>query len=95
MERKLQIVADALPLARGAAAVFVDTASHIVKQKGRVAVALSGGSTPKAFYSLLTVGPELRARVPRQQTYFFFGDEGHIPADHSDSSFRTTCRRGL
>jgi len=89
MERKLQIAADAVALARAAAAIYVDTANRAVKQKGRVAVALSGGSTPKALYSLLTVDPELRARVPWRQIYFFFGDERHVPADHSDSNFRT------
>jgi 6-phosphogluconolactonase len=88
MERRLQIVADAAALARAAAAIFVDTAIRAVKQKGRVTVALSGGSTPKALYSLLIEDPALRARVPWQHIYFFFGDERHVPPDHSDSNFR-------
>jgi len=89
VERKLQIAADAVALARAAAAIYVETANRAVEQKGTAAVVLSGGSTPKALYSLLTVDPELRARVPWQQIYFFFGDERHVPADHLDSNFRT------
>src|SRR5215467_13735396 len=89
MERRLQIVQDPAALASAAAAIFVDTADRAVKQRGRLGVVLSGGSTPKALYSLLTADAGLRARVPWQHIYFFFGDERHVPPDHSDSNFRT------
>jgi 6-phosphogluconolactonase len=89
MECNIQIVADAEALSRTAADVFVDVAKRAVRDRGRFTVALSGGSTPKALYSLLTGDPDLRAQVPWQQTYFFFGDERHVPPDHPDSNYRT------
>ncbi len=88
MERQIQVVADAAALARAAADVFLASARHAVKERGRFTVALSGGSTPKALYSLLTSDAELRGQVPWAQVYFFFGDERHVPPDHADSNYR-------
>jgi 6-phosphogluconolactonase len=89
VERKIQIVADAADLSRAAAQVFIAAAKQAVKEKGRFTVALSGGSTPKALYSLLTTDTELYSQVPWQQTYFFFGDERHVSPEHPDSNYRT------
>ena len=88
MERKVQIVTDAVALSRAAADVFVAAANHAVEKKGAFTVALSGGSTPKALYSLLTTDLALNARVPWQKIDFFFGDERHVPPDHDDSNYR-------
>lgn len=88
MESKIQIEADAEALARAAASIFLEAAHLAVREKGNFAVALSGGTTPTALYSLLAGDSDLRARVPWQQTYFFFGDERHVPPDHPDSNYR-------
>ena len=89
VHRKIEIVPDAAALARAAAAVFIDTATHAISRSGRFTVALSGGTTPKALYSLLADDPDLRARVPWSDIYFFFSDERHVPPDHADSNYRT------
>jgi 6-phosphogluconolactonase len=89
MERNIQIVADAAALCRAAAGVFIASAQQAIKDRGRFTVALSGGSTPKALYSLLTTDAELCAAVPWKQTFFFFGDERHVAPDHADSNYRT------
>jgi 6-phosphogluconolactonase len=88
VERKIQIVSDAAALSRAAADLFIAAANHAVEKKGAFAVALSGGSTPKALYSLLTTDRDLNARVPWQKIDFFFGDERHVPPDHADSNYR-------
>ncbi len=88
MERKIEVVADAPALARAAADLFLASAKQAVKERGKFTVALSGGSTPKALYSLLTSDAELRAQVPWTQIYFFFGDERHVAPDHPDSNYR-------
>jgi 6-phosphogluconolactonase len=88
VERKVQIVSDAGALSRAAADVFIAAANHAVEKKGAFTVALSGGSTPKALYSLLTTDRDLNARVPWQKIDFFFGDERHVPPDHADSNYR-------
>jgi 6-phosphogluconolactonase len=48
---------------------------------------LSGGSTPKALYTLLVNDPTLRSQVPWDKIHLFFGDERHVPPDHPDSNF--------
>lgn len=70
-------------LFHAAADEFINQA---VAKKGKFSVALSGGSTPKSLYSLLA--GEKRSSVPWDKTYFFFGDERHVPPDHPDSNYR-------
>jgi 6-phosphogluconolactonase len=54
---------------------------------GRFAWSLSGGSTPKALYTLLATEP-FRSRFPWDRTHVFFGDERFVPPDHPDSNYR-------
>lgn len=52
-------------------------------------VALSGGSTPRVLYELLSDPREpFRAQIAWDQTHFFFTDERHVPPDHPDSNYR-------
>jgi 6-phosphogluconolactonase len=52
-EREIIICRDVAELSRKAAEQFVALARQAIAARGRFAVALSGGSTPKALYSLL------------------------------------------
>jgi len=88
VEREIRILADGAAIAKRAAQEFVRAATSAVNTKGSFNVALAGGSTPKALYSLLVNDPALRAQVPWDKTHLFFGDERHVPPDHSDSNFR-------
>lgn len=88
MEREVRILADASAIARRVAELFVVAARSAVEKSGTFSVALSGGSTPKALYTLLANDVGLRARVPWDKVQFFFGDERHFPPDHADSNFR-------
>lgn len=85
---EITIVPDTGALHSAAAAEFVRSALEAVRAKGAFNVSLSGGSTPKALYSLLAADPALRAQVPWKQINFFWGDERHVPPDHPDSNFR-------
>ncbi|MGC2185236.1 MAG: 6-phosphogluconolactonase [Terriglobales bacterium] len=71
-------------LFEAAAAEFAAQASQAVRTKGRFAVALSGGSTPKTLYSILATKPD----IPWGKICFFWGDERHVPPDHSESNYR-------
>ena len=51
----------------------------------RIAVAFSGGSTPRRFYGLLAA-PAYRDRVPWSRVHAFWGDERVVPAGSSDSN---------
>ena len=52
-KREVRLFPDAAPLTRRAAEEFVHAATDAVAKTGSFTVALSGGSTPKALYSLL------------------------------------------
>ncbi len=78
-------------IAQAAADEFTRVAREAVRDRGIFMVALPGGSTPKALFSLLAertvkkVPPE----VPWAQTHLFLSDERYVPPDHPDSNFRT------
>lgn len=55
--------------------------------EGRFAIALSGGSTPKHLYEILSQHPH-RDRFPWLRTHLFWGDERFVPPDHPDSNYR-------
>ena len=88
MEREIRILADGAAIAKRAAQEFVQAAASAVREKGSFNVALAGGSTPKALYSLLVNDPTLRSQAPWDKMHLFFGDERHVPPDHPDSNFR-------
>ena len=88
MEREIRILADGAAIAKRAAQEFVQAAASAVRDKGSFNIALAGGSTPKALYSLLVNDPTLRSQVPWDKMHLFFGDERHVPPDHPDSNFR-------
>jgi 6-phosphogluconolactonase len=88
VDREIRILANGTAIARRAAQEFVQAAASGVREKGSFNVALAGGSTPKALYSLLVNDPTLRSQVPWDKMHLFFGDERHVPPDHPDSNFR-------
>jgi len=88
VDREIRILADGAAIAQRAAQEFVQAAAEAVRARGSFNVALAGGSTPKALYSLLVNDPALRAQVPWDKLHLFFGDERHVAPDHSDSNFR-------
>jgi 6-phosphogluconolactonase len=88
VNREVRILADPAAVAKCAAVEFVRTAMAAVEQNGSFAVALSGGSTPRALYTLLVNDPALRAQLPWEKMHLFFGDERNVGPDHPDSNFR-------
>jgi len=74
-------------LSAGAARRFVELATASIAARGRFAVALSGGSTPKRLYQLLA-SPNFIDRIDWSNIDFFFGDERCVALDHPDSNFR-------
>ena len=65
---------------------FVARAGQAIERRGRFAVALSGGSSPKKLYELLA-SPAYHERVAWEQVYFFFGDERNVPHTSPDSNY--------
>jgi 6-phosphogluconolactonase len=82
------VLPDASALARTAAELFVRHARAAVEARGRFAVALSGGSTPRALFNRLAGDAELRDALPWNQTHLFWGDERCVPPDSPESNYR-------
>ena len=88
IQSEIRILSDAAAVARRSAEIFVAAAKSAVAQKGSFTVALSGGSTPKALYSLLISDAGFSAQTPWDKILFFFGDERSVGPDSSDSNYR-------
>lgn len=88
MPPDVRILTNIDAIAKRAAQDFVQSATQAVSEKGSFTVALAGGSTPKALYSLLAGDAALRSQVPWDKMYVYFGDERSVGPDHADSNFR-------
>ena len=84
---QIEIYAGVNELAAAAASRFAQLAEQYVSKNGIFTVALSGGSTPRAMFSLLAEEPFL-STVPWRSIYFFWGDERCVPPDHPESNYR-------
>jgi 6-phosphogluconolactonase len=85
MTAQTEILPDPEALAMRAA----DLMTSIAKAKPRVAIALSGGSTPKRLYQLLASSPRLET-FPWTNVHWFWGDERFVPPDDPASNYRMT-----
>ncbi|MGH9941328.1 MAG: 6-phosphogluconolactonase [Pyrinomonadaceae bacterium] len=83
----LLVFADAEAVAVAAARRFADLARKAIDARGRFAVALAGGSTPKRVYQLLA-DEEYGDQIEWWRVHVFFGDERTVPPDHADSNYR-------
>lgn len=82
----LQIFQGKDSLAAAAATVFSAAAAEAVASRGRFLVALSGGSTPQALFSLLA-RPPYQKQIAWPATHIFWGDERLVPADDPGSNY--------
>jgi 6-phosphogluconolactonase len=83
--RSIEVLATAADLFHAAAEEFVRVARTAIGAQGRFTVALSGGSTPKALYSLLATN---YADFVWNRVFLFFGDERHVPPTDPESNYR-------
>jgi 6-phosphogluconolactonase len=87
---RTEVADNADALSRLVAEQFVSRTTDALRERGRCAVALSGGATPKGVFRVLA-SEAYRSRVQWDQIDFFWGDERHVPADHTDSNYRMTA----
>jgi 6-phosphogluconolactonase len=83
---EVHIYDDAPAVARAAADRFVAAARDAMAQRRRFNVALSGGSTPRALYSLLAAQP-YHAQVDWSRVWVFWGDERTVPPTDPESNY--------
>ena len=76
-QRQWLTVADTAALAKAAADRVM---ARIDANEGRIAICLTGGSSPKQLYALLA-SDAYRDRIPWERVHWFIGDERFVPPD--------------
>lgn len=74
-------------VATHAADIFIETASAAITESGRFSASLSGGSTPKRLYQLLS-SEQYRRAFDWTKAVFFVGDERNVLPDDKQSNLR-------
>jgi 6-phosphogluconolactonase len=74
--RNILAVADAAALAQAAAERVI---ARIDANSGRIAICLTGGSSPKLLYERLGADP-YKSRIPWDRVHWFIGDDRFVPA---------------
>jgi 6-phosphogluconolactonase len=80
---RVEVTKDPETLAHRVAQWITDLAAS---SRGRFAICLSGGSTPRRLYQLLADAP-YRDALPWERVHWFWGDERFVPWDHPDSNY--------
>ncbi len=88
MKKVIQVLPDSESMSKQGAEIFSDTAMSSVNHHGRFAVAISGGSTPRAMHRMLSKRP-YRDEVPWSSTHMFWVDERLVAVDSPHSNFGT------
>jgi 6-phosphogluconolactonase len=86
MKPDLRVCADLADLSRRAAEAAVGTINDAVRTAGTCSIVLSGGTTPRALYSLLA--SRFRAQIPWVNVQVFWGDERYVPPEDPRSNYR-------
>ena len=84
---KIHVSATADESARQAAELVAALSERAVRDRGRFAVALSGGSTPRRLHTVLA-SEEYSRRISWPHWHVFWGDERAVRPDHDESNYR-------
>jgi 6-phosphogluconolactonase len=74
--RHIVVVEDAAALAEAAADRLIE---RIEANPGRIAICMTGGSSPKRLYELLATEP-YRSEIPWDRVHWFIGDDRFVPS---------------
>jgi len=85
IDKMIQIYKTARETIKALADHFVQIVKSAIKEKGRCAVVLSGGSSPQKLYELLA-SPGYSRQIDWDKIYFFFGDERYVPFNDPESN---------
>ena len=82
---------NAAAVASSAARLFTDDASEAASTRGVARIAISGGTTPAAMFSLLAdPAREFRSQVPWDKLELYWVDERCVPPNNAESNYRMT-----
>lgn len=91
-ERNVQILPDLEAISYKAASLFVNASRNSIATRTKFAVAISGGSTPRRLYTLLSSSPYCD-QVDWQKVHFFWADERCVPVEDEASNFKVAFDR--
>jgi 6-phosphogluconolactonase len=84
----IQVFPDLEALSHSTAAIFTNLSKSCTASGGRFAVAVSGGSTPRRLYTILS-SEQYRNSVDWSRVHFFWVDERCVPKENEESNFKT------
>ncbi len=83
----IKVFQDVETLTTYAVREFINLSQRAIDARGYFSVALSGGSTPRPVYQTLA-DPKNQNEIAWSNVHLFWGDERHVPPDHTDSNYR-------
>lgn len=81
MQRTIEVLSDKAALIDRGLALVVEKINLAIAQRGRCALVLAGGSTPKPLYQAIA-----KQDLPWDKLFIFWGDERYVPIDHPNSN---------
>ena len=73
-------------MSQAAVQMLAQIADRAIEERKQLLVALSGGSTPKRLFQILSRSPFAQS-LPWENMHFFWCDERLVPPDHPESNF--------
>ncbi len=92
-KRSIIILKDVQEAVTFSADQFIHLAKKAIERKNSFAVALSGGSTPKAIFEKLV--SSYKEKVDWKKVYLFFSDERNVDPKNSESNFFMAMQAGF
>jgi 6-phosphogluconolactonase len=83
---EVSVFQDIEELSRAAAQSFQSLTDAAISAHGFFVVALSGGSTPRRLYALLSSSP-YQTTIDWRRIHLFWADERCVPPDHPESNY--------
>lgn len=90
MKMDTRVYPDIDALSRAAFGELLGAMRDAIKERGRFAVALSGGRTPAKLYTLWAQAENQGVRTEWDKVHLFWGDERYVPHDDPLSNYRMT-----
>jgi 6-phosphogluconolactonase len=90
MKTETRVFPDIDALSRGALEELLRVIQDAIRQRGRFAIALSGGHTPAKLYALWAEAEKHGVKTPWDRVHLFWGDERYVPQGDSLSNYRMT-----
>src|SRR6202795_4497050 len=90
MKLDTRVFPDIDALSRAALEELLRDLREAIAQRGRGAIALSGGHTPEKMYALWAATKKYRGETDWNRVHLFWGDERYVPQDDPLSNYRMT-----